>query len=145
VNSIIRLGGKLLVGDQIDGRIGELDLETFDEFGDVLFWSKSTSPFSNQGQRSFFGEIELFMQAGEGLTTGQGSDPVVRMDFSDDGGRTFSSEFSRNYGKIGVFNQRTIWRRQGDIPNQRVLRFSGSDPVKRNILKLEANAEGGTQ
>jgi hypothetical protein len=145
VNSMIRLGGKLLVGDQIDGRIGELDLETSDEFGDVLFWSKSTSPFSNQGQRSFFGEIELFMQAGEGLTTGQGSDPVVRMDFSDDGGRTFSSEFSRNYGKIGVFNKRTIWRRQGDIPNQRVLRFSGSDPVKRNILKLEANAEGGTQ
>lgn len=145
VNSIVRLGGKALVGDQIDGRIGELDLDTFDEYGDVLFWSKSGPPFSNQGQRSFFGEIELFMEAGVGLTTGQGSDPVVRMDFSDNGGRSFSSEFSRNYGKIGAYGQRTIWRRQGDIPNQRVLRFSGSDPVKRNILKLEANAEGGTQ
>jgi hypothetical protein len=147
VNSIIRLGGKLLVGDQIDGRLGELDLETFDEYGDVLFWLKSTSPFSNQGKRSFFGEIEVFMEAGVGLTTGQGSDPVVRMAFSDEGGApgTFSSEFSRNYGKIGKRKQRTIWRRQGDIPNQRVLQFSGSDPVKRNILKLEANAEGGTQ
>jgi hypothetical protein len=147
VNSMIRLGGKLLVGDQIDGRIGELDLETFDEYGNVLFWSKSSAPFSNQGMRSFFGEIEVFMEAGVGLTTGQGSDPVVRMDFSDSGGRagTFSSEFSRNYGKIGEFNQRTIWRRQGDIPNSRVIRFTGSDPVIRNILKLEANAESGTQ
>jgi hypothetical protein len=147
VNSMIRLGGKLLVGDQIDGRIGELDLETFDEYGDVLFWLKSTSPFSNQGKRSFFGEIEVFMEAGVGLTTGQGSDPIVRMAFSDEGGApgTFSSEFSRNYGKIGKRKQRTIWRRQGDIPNQRVLQLSGSDPVKRNILKLEANAESGTQ
>jgi hypothetical protein len=145
VNSIIRLGGKTLVGDQIDGRIGELDLETFDEYGDVLFWSKSSQPFSNQGKRMFFGELELTMESGVGLTTGQGSDPVVRMDFSDDGGRTFSSEFSRNYGKIGAYDQRTIWRRQGDFPVSRVVRFSGSDPVKRNILKLEANAESGTQ
>ncbi len=141
----MRLGGKHLVGDQIDGRIGELDLETFDEYGNVLFWSKSSSPFSNSGERSFFGEVELTMESGVGLTTGQGSDPVVRMDFSNNGGRSFSSEFSWNYGKIGAYNQRTIWRRQGDIPNSRVLRFSGSDPVKRNILKLEANAEGGTQ
>jgi hypothetical protein len=145
VNSIIRLGGKLLVGDQIDGRIGELDLETFDEYGNVLFWSKSSSPFSNQGQRLFAGEIELTIESGVGLTTGQGSDPVVRMDFSDNGARSFSSEFSRKYGKIGEFEQRTIWRRQGDFPVSRVLRFSGSDPVKRNIIKLEANAESGTQ
>jgi hypothetical protein len=147
VNSIMRLGGKLLVGDQIDGRIGELDLETFDEYGEALFWLKSTAPFSNQGKTSFFGEVELFMQAGVGLTVGQGSDPVVRMAFSDEGGEpgTFSSEFSRNYGKIGKRKQRTIWRRQGNIPNSRVLQFSGTDPVKRNILKLEANAEGGTQ
>jgi hypothetical protein len=145
VNSIIRLGGKHLVGDQIDGRIGELDLETFEEYGDVLLWLKSSSPFSNQGQRSFFGEIELFMESGVGLTIGQGSDPIVRMAFSNNGGRSFSSDFNRNYGKIGEYNQRTIWRRQGDIPNSRVLQFSGTDPVKRNILKLEANAEGGTQ
>lgn len=145
VNSIVNAYGKLFVGDNVDGRIGELDLDTFDEYGNVMIWSKSSAPFQQQGIAYFYGEIELFMEAGVGLTTGQGSDPVVRMDFSDDGGRTFSSEFSRNYGKIGEYNQRTIWRRQGRIPVQRVLRFSGSDPVKRNILKLESNAELGTQ
>lgn len=141
VNSIIRLGGKLLVGDQIDGRIGELDLETYDEYGDVLFWSKSSQPFANQGKRMFFGEIELTMEQGVGLTTGQGSDPIVRMDYSDNGGRSFKAETQRKYGKIGAYDQRCIWRRQGDFPVSRVLRFSGSDPVKRNILKLEANAD----
>jgi len=145
VNSLMRIFGKLLVGDQIDGRIGELDLEEFEEYGDVFFWSKSSAPFQQQGVAYFNGEIELFMEAGVGLTTGQGSEPIVRMDFSDDGGRTFSNEFSRTYGKIGRFDQRTIWRRQGRIPVSRVIRFTGSDPVKRNILRLESNAELGTQ
>jgi len=145
VNSLLRIFGKLLVGDQIDGRIGELDLDEFEEYGEVLFWSKSSAPFQQQGVAYFNGEIELFMEAGVGLTTGQGSTPIVRMDFSDDGGRTFSNEFSRTYGKIGRFNQRTIWRRQGRIPVSRIIRFTGSDPVKRNILRLESNAELGTQ
>jgi len=145
VNSLIRIFGKIIVFDQLDNRVGEVDLNTFDEYGDVLFWSKSSSPFEQQGVTFFFSEIELFMETGVGLTTGQGSDPIVRMDFSDNGGRTYSNEFSRNYGKIGRFKQRTIWRRQGRIPVSRVVRFSGSDPVKRNILKLESNAEIGTR
>ncbi len=85
------------------------------------------------------------MEAGVGLTTGQGSDPIVRMDYSDDGARTFTSETQRKYGKIGVYGQRVVWRRQGDFPVSRVVRFSGSDPVKRTIIKLAANAESGTQ
>jgi len=145
VNSIIRAFGKHLVFDQLDGRIGELDLDTFDEYGDPLLWSKSTEPFNNGGIAMFAGEIELFMETGQGLTSGQGSDPQVRMDFSDDGGNTFSSEFSRSYGKIGVRQQRTIWRRQGRFPISRVLRFTGTCPAKRNILMLQANAETGTQ
>jgi len=145
VNSMLRIFGKHFVFDQIDGRIGELDLGTFDEYGETLFWSKSSAPFAQQGIAFFYGEIELFMEAGVGLTTGQGSDPVVRMDFSDNGGRSFSAEFQRNYGKIGEYSARTIWRRQGRIPVQRIVRFTGSDPVKRNILRLESNAELGTQ
>lgn len=141
VNSIMRFNSALMVFDQVDGRIGELDTETFEEYGDVMLWSKSSQPFSNQGKRAFFGEIEITMESGVGITIGQGSDPVVRMDYSDDGGRTFKAETSRKYGKIGRYTQRSIWRRQGDVPVSRVLRFTGTDPVKRNILKLEAYAD----
>ena len=145
VNSIAQAYGKLIVFDQIDGRVGELDLDTYDEYGETLLWSKSSSPFSNQGLRVFVGELEITMEQGVGLTTGQGSNPQVRMDYSDDGGRTFSNEFSRSYGKIGKYEQRTIWRRLGQFPVSRVVRFTGTDPVKRNILKLEADIEGGIQ
>ncbi len=143
VNSIVQAYNKFLVFDNVDGRIGDLDKNVFDEYGNVIFRQKSSTPFSNRGKSQFWGEIELTLEGGVGLTTGQGSDPVIRMDFSDDGGRTFSSEFSRKAGKIGEFSKRIIWRRQGRIPEHRVIRFTMTDPIKWNIIKLEANIESG--
>lgn len=143
VNSLVEAHNKLLTSDQIDGRIGELDKSTFQEYGNLIFRQKASSPFSNQGNSQFWGEVELTLEGGVGLTSGQGSDPIIRMDFSDDGGRTFSNEFSRKAGKIGEFFKRVIWRRQGRIPAHRVIRFTMTDPIKWNIIKLEANIEGG--
>jgi hypothetical protein len=143
VNTITKAYGRLVVGDQIDGRMGELDLDTFDEYGEPLAWDWRSSPFAKQGLSLFNSEIELFMETGVGLTTGQGSDPIVNMAKSDNGGRSFGDATTRRYGKIGRYNQRTIWRKQGRIPISRTIRFFGSDPVKRNLLKLEVNAEAG--
>ena len=134
-----------MVGDQFDGRIGELDLDTFTEYGDVMFTQKASAPFAAQGLPQFWGEMNLTMETGVGLTTGQGSDPTVRMDFSDDGARTFSSEFSRSIGKIGRFEQRSIWRRQGRFPVSRVVRLTVTDPVKANLIRIAANPEIGSQ
>lgn len=144
INSVVKAYGKLIVGDQIDGRVGELDLNTFEEYGEPFVWDWRSSPFQQQGISIFNSEVELFMESGVGLTTGQGSNPIVNYSKSDNGGRTFSDATTRNYGKIGRYRQRTIWRKQGRIPVSRTIRFFGSDPVKRNLLKLEANSELGT-
>ena len=145
VNSILSVFGTLLVWDQIDGRVGELDLDIFTEYGNVMFAQKASQPFAVQGLSQFWGAIYLTMETGVGLTLGQGSDPQVRMDFSDNGGRKFSSEFSRSFGKIGEYNSLPTWRRQGRIPKHRVVRFTITDPVKRTIIKLEADIEVGVQ
>jgi len=139
--SIVRAFGKLLVGDNISNRIGELDNDTFADYGDPILRLDTISPFSNLGKALFWGDIEMTLEAGVGLTSGQGSDPTIRMEFSDDGGRTFSAEFSRNFGKIGQFERRTVWRRQGRMPDHRVLRFRMTDPVKSNLLRLTLNVE----
>lgn len=144
VNSIIQAFGKLLVGDSKDGRIGVLDPEALDEYGNPIFRRKDSQPFFNQGDSMFWADIELLMESGVGLTSGQGSDPQVRMSFSDNGARTFSSEFSRSYGKIGEYTRRTVWRRQGQVVRDRVLRFITTEPVRSNILGLVGNLEGGT-
>ena len=145
VNSIVKVYDKFLCGDSIDGRIGFLDKAKNDDYGDVMFRQMSTSPFSQDGVSIFAGEFEATFESGVGLTTGQGSDPIVRMDFSDDGARTFSSEFSRSIGKIGRYEQRSIWRRQGRFPVSRVIRLTITDPVKANLIKIAANPEIGSQ
>jgi hypothetical protein len=139
VNSIVSAYGKLLVGDALGGNIGYIDKTSYTEYDDVMYQEKASKPFSGGGLPLFAGEMQLTMESGVGLANGQGSDPVVRMDFSDDGGRTFSSEFSRSYGKIGEYMSLPTWRRQGRIPKHRVLRFKTSEPVKSVIIKLEAN------
>lgn len=144
-NVILKAYGKLLVGDAVDGRIGELDDSVFDEYGDAMFRSVATSPFSQNGQSVFAGEFEATFESGTGLTSGQGSNPIIRMDFSDDGGRTFSSEFQREMGKIGEYEMRTIWRRQGRFPVARTIRLTITDPVKANLIRLAATPDLGAQ
>lgn len=142
-NAMVKAYGKMLCGDAVDGRIGELDSGTYDEYGEVIFQQAATSPFSQNGTPVFAGEFTATFEAGVGLTIGQGSNPVVRMDFSDDGGRTFSSEFSRTLGKIGEYGHDAIWRRQGRFPDQRVIRLTKTDPVKGNLIRLAATPQLG--
>lgn len=145
VNSLVKAYGKLLVWDNFDNRIGEIDKDTRTEYGNVIFRSEAGAPFSNGGNSAFQDEIELTMESGIGLTSGQGSDPIIRMDYSDDGGRTFSSEFQRKIGKIGAYGHRSAWRRLGRIPAHRITRFTMSEPVKANILKMESIMESGLE
>ena len=145
VNAIVKAYGKLLCGDAIDGRIGELVDDVYTEYDDTVLRQAATRPFSQGGLDVFSGELEATLEAGVGLTIGQGSNPVIRMDFSDDGGKTFSSEFSRFIGKIGEYGHETIWRRQGRFPNSRTVRFTVTDPVNANLIRLSATPEVGDQ
>jgi len=145
VNSIVSAYGKLLVGDSQGGNIGFIDKDNYTEYGDVMVQERTSQPFSVTGLPIFAGELQLTMESGVGLTTGQGSDPQIRMDYSDDGGRNFSSEFWRSYGKIGEYTSVPTWRRQGRIPKNRVIRFKTSEPVKSVIIKLEADIEVGSE
>ncbi len=145
VNSIISAYGGLYVGDSKGGKIGELKDGIYTEYGDTVLRTRTSQPFAIDGMPVFSNEIALTMESGTGLTTGQGDDPQIRMDWSDDGGRTFGSEFTRSYGAKGKYQVVPTWRRLGRFPQQRVLRFTTSEPVKSNILKMEAELEQGYQ
>ena len=145
VNSIVKVYDKFLCGDSIDGRIGFLDKDENKDYGAVMFRQESSQPFDNNGVTIFAGGFEATFESGVGLTTGQGSDPVVRMDFSDDGARTFGSETSRKIGKIGKYGQRSVWQRQGDFPVSRTVRLTITDPVRANLIRIAADPESGSQ
>ena len=81
------------------------------------------------------------MEMGVGLTSGQGSDPQIWLDWSDDGGHSWSTvKPQRGIGKKGEYTKRAIWRRLGAF-RQRYLRVRGSDPVKRNLIAAWVDIE----
>lgn len=143
VNSIAKVYGKFLVTDAIDGRIGFLDDSVFTEYGEAVKRQMVTAPFSQNGTAIFAGEFEATFQAGVGLNNGQGSRPVAIMDYSDDGGHSFSNDFKREIGAIGEYGQETIWNRQGRFPNSRSIRLTVTDPVSANLIRLAATPELG--
>ena len=145
VQSIVQAYGKLLVGDQSTGIIGEFDTDTLDYYGEEITTFSITSPFSENGMALFAGEFEATLQSGVGLTSGQGSDPKIRMSFSDDGGRTFSDEFSRSIGKIGEYGHRSVWRQQGRFPVSRMIKLKITDKVRANLIRLAATPALGSQ
>jgi hypothetical protein len=65
--------------------------------------------------------------------------PQVMLRWSDDGGHTWSSEHWAPIGRIGVYGQRTFWRRLGMTLKlrDRVYELSGTDPVKIAITGAE--------
>ena len=135
--------GKHLVGDFDRGRIGELDLDTFTEYGEVMQGQATGPVVYADRKRIFHHRFELDVDAGHGLTSGQGSDPQVWLDYSDDGGHTWSERkpfFA--IGKIGAYLNRLRWLRLGQS-RQRIYRLTVSDPVKRSIVAAHLDAEAG--
>ena len=119
-----------------------LDPDTYTENGDSILKEFTTLPVNSNGQTLFAREMELTMESGIGLTTGQGSDPTVMMDYTDNN-KHFGNDRNRSIGKKGDFRARAVWRRMGRIPYFRTLRFRVTDPVKTVILKLTMDIAGG--
>lgn len=136
VNSLVTGYGRVLVGDSIDGRIGEMDVDVFTEYGGNIRRVIATANFSDMLQAHRVPSIELTIESGVGNSAQP--DPLISLDFSDDGGKSFSFERSRSMGKIGEYNRRAIWRKNGRFPRMRVFRFHMSDPVKPVIINLIA-------
>jgi hypothetical protein len=143
INSLDSIYDKLIVSDNIDGRIGYLDSNIFTEYDDPIIREKITGPIEAKGKSIYVKALELTLDAGQGTISGQGVNPKVMLDFSDDGSRTWSNEFTREMGKIGEYFRRVEWRRLGRAPAHRVWRFRVSDPVKTTFIKLEAEIDIG--
>lgn len=143
VNAICEAYGKILVGDAYSGKVGYLDGEAFTEFGAVMRGLATGSPLHSDRKRVFMSKFELDIESGVGLTSGQGSDPQVMYDYSDDGGRTWSQRQQwQSMGAKGAYRTRLRWKRQGSF-RQRIPRIHITDPVRRVIIAAHADMSVG--
>lgn len=91
---------------------------------------------------AFFHRLELGVEVGLGLTTGQGSDPYMMMRMSDDGGKTWGMERMRSLGKIGEYSKRVYWNRLGRA-RRRMFEVSVSDPIPTRIMEAYLDVDFG--
>jgi hypothetical protein len=132
--------GELFVGDRLDNKVGYLNVEARDEYSSgALQRYFVTPPLDNGGMPFFIDSIELVCETGVGLATGQGSNPLVSLSYSKDGGKTFSNKLERSIGAIGDYTKRVIWNCLGRTGRQICFRFDISDPVRFSVEKVEAN------
>ena len=131
---VIRGDNMTLVGDGLSNRLGILDGKSFIEWDQSLVCS-ATAPAIAQGNDLIqHSSLELIFDNGVGTSTGQGFDPQVMLDWSDDGGRTFGAELWRPLGRQGDFRRTARWNRLGQSVD-RVYRYTISDPVRRTLIQ----------
>jgi len=138
---------KHLVADYRSGNIYEWDLENYTDNGDAIVRLRDTGSlhgglFGKPGKRVTMNSFELIMETGVGLVTGQGQDPVILLQFSDDGGQTFSTEMPATIGKLGEFQWQVRWDCLGSF-HERIMRVRISDPVFCSIHNASADLEVG--
>jgi hypothetical protein len=81
-----------------------------------------------ENKRIAYASFELDLERGQGLTSGQGSDPQVMLRYSDDNGETWGNEHYRSAGKLGEYSKRVRFERCGQA-RRRVFEVSVSDPI----------------
>lgn len=127
--------GKHLVGG-IDGNVYEMSRSYHDDAGEILKRIRRSQVFGDD-RRLRWKKIKLVMNVGNGLTTGQGSDPEVVIRWSNDHGRTWSNERQLGIGVSGDYTKTVATRNCGSSRN-RIIEIYQTDPVPFELIDAYA-------
>jgi len=139
-NCAIEFDSKVLVGDFENGKIYEYSLEAYDDDGEPKVAIRRGQTINDKKQRIFFGLFELDMETGIG--NADVTDPQIMLRWSDDNGKTWSSEKWKSLGKTGEYKTRVRWKRLGSSFG-RIFEVAISDAVKRNITNVYVDGTAG--
>lgn len=135
--SIISAYGKNIVADADNGNVYELDLNTYTNNGDPLQRIRVTQSVSGdllgaKGKRVQMSCLKLIMETGVGLIAGQGDNPCIMIEYSDDGGNTWNGGSWPRVGRLGEFTLQVEWFDLGSF-YERIFRISTTDPVNYSV------------
>ena len=122
-----------LTGDFRSGTIYRMADDLYlDTDGDALRRLRIAPALFSEHRRMYLDRLELYVETGLGVVTGQGSDPQVMLRTSKNS-KTWSSERWASAGKIGEFDRRVVWHQLGS-GRDLVASFAMSDPVPWRIV-----------
>jgi len=131
--------GKSIVGDYKSGKLFALDLDQYTDDGDEIRRVRTTPHLYRDGKRMFFDSFQVEMEVGGGPI---GTESRAMLQWSDDGGNTWSGEKWVSAGKLGEYRTRVKWNRLGSS-RDRVFRFMLTDPVR--CVLVNATSEIGVE
>lgn len=131
--------GKHLALDRISGTVWEMSTALHTDIdGQGLRRLRRAPALDTEHHRVPIDQVELIMDVGVGLVSGQGSDPQALLRISDDGGTTFGNERRAGMGAIGKTRQRVYWNRLG-APADACIEVVWTDPVPSRVVNALIN------
>lgn len=121
--------GLWFVQDYETGKVGTIDTDTYTDWDDTQRLEATFPSVYNNGTLLAHGSLSVMAETGVGNVTGQGTDPQMTLELSNDGGRTWRTQATKSLGLIGQYKSRVKWDALGSA-RDRVYRISISDPVK---------------
>lgn len=135
-------GADILAGDSENGNVYALDFANYTDDGAAIMRLYETRSSSSNQFGLFYNSVQIHMETGVGLVTGQGKDPVVMLRYSDDNGHTWGNWLFSTVGKIGQYSARAKYNRLGRGRN-RVFQIKMTDPVKFVLLSMVLDYDQG--
>jgi hypothetical protein len=142
-NSFESAYGKTYVADVTNGNIYTLDLDTYTNNGDSIRRERVTGSVNGglvgaPGARLQMSKAKFIMETGVGLIDGQGDNPRIMIEYSDDGGRSFQHGAWPRVGRLGEFTLQVEFFNLGTFYD-RIFRISTSDNVNYSIFSGTIN------
>ena len=118
------VSGYHVTGDNVEGILYVFDENVYTDDGDYIVRERTSPHVSNEMKRVFYDNITIDFLTG--ITTDMTLDPQVMLQYSDDGGATWSDERWETCGMTGQYGLRVEFRRNGSGRN-RVWRLRCTD------------------
>lgn len=124
----VNFQNRAYVSDWENGKIYLIDQTVYTDDGDVIV-REFVTRHNKAGDYTEIPALWLEMESGVGLVSGQGSNPLVTLKVSRDGGHTYGAERSSTIGAMGNYSVRALWNRLGRARDW-LMKFRVTDPVK---------------
>ena len=144
-NSYAYVFDKHLVAEHNTGNIYQLDPEVYSDAGEAIIRTRRSAPihsgnFGADNKEFEINSLEIILETGVGLLSGQGSNPLIGLSVSRDGGKTFGTE---RFLRVGGLGER-ITVRTGSLGRFRqscILQLQVSDPIFWAIYAANLDVE----
>ena len=137
-STLIECYGKTYASDKDNGNIYTLCPNTFTNNGETIRRVRTTGsvnsePFGVKGKLTQMSKAKFIMESGVGLISGEGENPRILVEYSDDGGYTWKHG---NWPRVGRLGERTLQVEFFNLTKfyDRIFRIVTTDPVSYSIF-----------